>query len=175
MKINTLSKITVAAGIAAAAFSVSGTAHAATTNATLNVANFTSVTSTASVDMTPTITDIQGGSIEQSGAITLNVVTNNGTGCKITVAAGSGDATSSNIAAGDIFLRSAASGTAANFSDYYALTTDAQDLWNTSAASINGTDVNVDVRFGNLPNYQAVGGATKQYANTLTFTAVANS
>lgn len=151
-------------------------AQAADSAATLTVANFTSVTASPTIAMTPGLSDIVTGSMEALSGIDLNVVTNNGTGCKVTVSAGAAGA--GKIAPGDISLRVAAAGNGAAagaFAAYTALGTTATDLWNTTGAELNGTDVELDVMFGNLAAYPAVAGATTNYTNTITFTAVANS
>jgi hypothetical protein len=151
-------------------------AHADSSNMTLEVQNFTTVTATPTLSMTPTLADIVAGSIETASGIGLNVVTNNGTGCKITVSAGA--AGTNKIAPADIFLKVANAGNGTetgSFAAYTALDTVAADLWNTTAAQLNGTDVDLDVRFANLSAYPAQAGATTNYTNTITFTAVANS
>jgi hypothetical protein len=151
-------------------------AHADGSNMTLEVQNFTTVTATPTLTMTPTLPDIVAGSIESPAGIGLNVVTNNGTGCKITVSAGA--AGSNKIAPGDIYLKVSNAGNGAAtgaFAAYTALDTAAADLWNTTAAQLTGTDVDLDVKFDNLAAYPAKAGATTNYTNTITFTAVANS
>jgi hypothetical protein len=146
-------------------------AHADSSNMTLEVQNFTTVTATPTLSMTPTLADIVAGSIETASGIGLNVVTNNGTGCKITVSAGA--AGTNKIAPADIFLKVANAGNGTETGSFAAYT--ALDLWNTTAAQLNGTDVDLDVRFANLSAYPAQAGATTNYTNTITFTAVANS
>lgn len=151
-------------------------AHAADTAATMTVANYTSVTSTASVSMSPSLADLQAGAVESLGAVDLNVTTNNSTGCKVTVAAGA--AGSGKIAPADISLKVAGAGSGAaagSFAAYTALGTTSADLWNTTGAALNGTDVSLDVKFSNLSAYPALGGNSTDYTNTITFTAVANS
>ena len=151
-------------------------AHAADTGVTLQMDNFTSVTSTTNISTTPTLADLQAGNVESLGAVDFNVVTNNASGCKVTVAAGA--AGSGKIAPGDISLKvaSAGSGTAAgSFAAYTALGTTSVDLWNTTGSALDGTDVSLDVQFNNLATYPAVGGVSTDYTNTITFTAVANS
>lgn len=179
MKMNMISKklIAVPALMGALFVATSGQqAQAANTAATLSVSNFTSVTSSPTLTMTPTLSDIVAGSVESLSGIDLNVVTNNGTGCKVTVSAGAAGA--GKIAPGDITLQvaNAGSGAAAGtFAAYTALGTSAVDLWNTTGAAVDGTDVELDVKINNLGAYPAVAGASTNYTNTITFTAVANS
>jgi hypothetical protein len=112
--------------------------------------------------MTPDLAEIVAGSVETLSGIDLNVVTNNSTGCKITVSAGAAGA--NKIAPGDISLRIAAPGdgvAAGTFAAYTALGTTSTDLWNTTGAALNGTDVELDVKFSNLSAYPAAAGATK--------------
>ena len=147
-----------------------------TTDATLTVDNFTSVTSTATVSMSPTLADLQARQIESLNAVDLGVTTNNSTGCKVTVAASA--AGIGKIAPADIYLRVANGGSGAaagDFAGYTALSTTSADLWNTTEAALDGTDVSLDVKFANLSAYPAVSGVSTNYTNTLTFTAVANS
>ncbi len=151
-------------------------AQAADSSTTLSVQNFTSVTSTASLTMTPTLAEIQAGSVASLSGLALNVVTNNSTGCRVTVAAAAAGA--GKIAPGDISLKVAAAGSGAaagTFAAYTALSTTATNLWNTTGAAVNGTDVGLDVQINNLSAYPAAAGATTNYTNTITFTAVANS
>ena len=153
-------------------------AQAADTATTLAVSNYTSVTSTTSLTMTPSLAEITavGSSVEALSGIGLTVVTNNSTGCKVTVSAGAAGA--NKIAPGDIFLKVATAGggaAAGTFAAYTALGTTATDLWNTTGAALNGTAVGLDVKIGNLTSYPAAAGATTNYTNTITFTAVANS
>ena len=151
-------------------------AHAADTAATLTVDNFTSVTSTATISMSPTLSDINAGEIESLGAVDLEVVTNNSTGCHVTVAAGAAGA--DKIAPEDIHLKVADGGSGAaagTFGSYTALSATPTDLWNIGEAALSGTDVSLDVKFGNLSAYPALGGVSTDYTNTITFTAVANS
>lgn len=153
-------------------------AQAADTGATLTVDNFTSVTSTPTVSMSPLLADLQAREIEKLDAVTLTVTTNNQSGCKVSVSAADGAPADNKIAPSDIFLKvgSAESGAAAGtFGSYTALSITSADLWNTGNAALDGTDVSLDVKFGNLSAYPAKNGATASYSNTLTFTAVANS
>lgn len=177
MKNTTTKLIAVPALMGALFVALSGQkAQAADSGTTLTVSNYTTVTATPSLTMTPALSDIVAGSVETLSGIDLNVVTNNGTGCKVTVSAGA--AGTNKIAPGDISLRVAngGSGAAAGaFAAYTALGTTATDLWNTTGAQLSGTDVELDVRFGNLASYPAQAGATTNYTNTITFTAVANS
>ncbi|HEX9995783.1 MAG TPA: hypothetical protein VGB45_01460 [Abditibacterium sp.] len=174
---NTTKLIAVPALMGALFVALSGQqAQAADTGSTLSVQNYTSVTSTPSLTMTPLLSEIVAGSVETLSGIDLTVVTNNSTGCKITVSAGAAGA--NKIAPGHISLRVAAPGNGAaagDFGNYTALSTGATDLWNTEEAQLNGTGVELDVKFSNLSSYPAVAGATKNYTNTITFTAVANS
>lgn len=149
-----------------------------TTDITMTVDNFTSVSSTASISMSPTLSDLQADAVESSGAVELNVVTNNSIGCKVTVAADA--AGGGKIAPEDISLRVAVGGEGSgaavgSFAAYTPLSTTSADLWNTAGAALDGTDVSLDVKFTNLSAYPAVGGVSTNYTNTLTFTAVANS
>jgi hypothetical protein len=177
MIMNTTKLIAVPALMGAMFLATSGQkVEAADTGTTLAVSNYTTVTATPSLTMTPTLAEIVADSVESAGGIALNVVTNNGTGCKVTVSAGAAGA--GKIAPGHISLKvaSAGSGAAAGtFAGYTALGTGATDLWTTSGAALEGTDVELDVKFSNLSSYPTVAGATTNYTNTITFTAVANS
>lgn len=153
----------------------SQTAKAATTNAELNIQNFTTITATNTVSMTPDITDIQDHFMDKSAGIHLGVTTNNDLGCNVTVSAGAGDVSTGKIAADDIQLRSADAGTDEAFDDYNSLSESPVLLWNTDQPSVDATDVPVDVRFKDLHQYPAASGATKQYTNVITFTVAANS
>jgi hypothetical protein len=174
MKLNKLIALPILT--AALALASVSNANAATSNATLTIQNFTDVTTSDSVTMTPTLAEIQAMEKASTGAITLSVVTNNGTGCKVTVSAAAGDSRATKITPSDIEIKSATEGTDALFADFKALSTSTADLWNTTGASVDGTDVVLDVKFKNLNLYPtSAAGVTKNYTNVITFTAVANS
>ncbi len=170
MKLNKL----IALPVLTAAFALSVAApkaNAATSNATLTIQNFTQVSTSDSVSMSPSLVEVQAGEKESLSAITLSVVTNNGAGCKVTVKAAEGDSRDTKINPGDILIKSGTTGRDAAFADYSALSTTAADLWNTNSSTVAGTDVELDVKFINLDAYTA---SNTSYTNTITFTAVAN-
>ncbi len=169
------SKILAPVAIAAFAFLAVAPKANADTAATLNISNYTSVTSTPTVSVTPTLAEIQSTSKAVPGAITLNVTTNNSTGCHVAVSAlTAADGRTSAISPADIQLQSATVGTNTAFASYAGLTTTPATLWNTAASAVNGTAVTVDVKFASLDLYKAVAGGTKAYINTIVFTATAN-
>jgi hypothetical protein len=173
MKLNKL----IALPVLTAAFALAVAApkaNAANTTATLNVTNSASVTASASVGATVTLSDLLSSSEKDSTApINLLVSTNNANGCTVTVAAGSGDADSNNIAAGDILIKSGTGGSLVT--NFTPLTTSAVDLWSTGSAVTNAP-VAVDVRFRNLGSYPAAAnGGNSSYTQTITFTSVATA
>ena len=149
-------------------------ATSSTTTVTLRMDNYASVTSTASVMLTPTQADFDNDNVTSAGAITVTATTNDSTGCTVSVAG----AASPTLLNADVMIKSSTAGTKAGFASYAAVSTTATALWGNTAAAPTGTALTVDVKVQNLKAYAggALGsGSTADYTNTLTFTIVPNA
>lgn len=147
-------------------------ATSATSTATLTMDNFASVSTSGNISLTPAQADFEAGFVEQAGAVTFNVVTNDSTGCTVSVQG----AASPTLSNSDLLIKSATSGSA--ITAYTATPSTSTALWSTSSAQPNGTSVTVDVRVQNLRTYAggaAGAGSTATYTNTLTFDVLPNS
>ncbi|HEX8550602.1 MAG TPA: hypothetical protein VF681_03495 [Abditibacteriaceae bacterium] len=166
--------IVMGALIAAIGASPVQAATSATSTATLTMDNFASVATSGAISITPLQADFEAGFIEQSGAVTLTVVTNDSTGCTVSV---NGSATPS-LKNEDLLIKSATAGTATAYADYAATPSASTALWSTASAKPNGTAVTLDVKVQNLKTYaggSAGAGSTATYSNTLTFNVLPNS
>lgn len=160
--------------VAVAAIHPAQAATSATSTTTLTMDNFASVATSGAISLTPGQADFEAGFITQTGAVSLTVVTNDSTGCTVSVQG----AASPTLSNSDLLIKSATSGTAAGFSSYAATPATSTALWSTSSAQPDGTTVSLDVKVQNLRTYAGgAGGAgsTASYTNTLTFDVLPNS
>lgn len=147
----------------------------AETNVVVEMENFVELEATPLVTLTPSLSDIiTNNFIEEAGAITLKLRTNNATGALISAAIRFDDSPSDNkIAPSSFSLKGGSeSGTLTT------LGTDDTAIDDYTSQTTNLTDgeysVPLDLRVSELQNYSAKGGIKTNYTNTIVFTAVAN-
>jgi len=166
--------IAMSALIAAIGASPVQAATSATSVATMTMDNFASVSASGGISITPGQAAFEAGSITQASAVTLTVVTNDSTGCTVSVKG----AASPTLSNSDLLIKSATTGTASGFSNYAATPESSTTLWSTDSAQPGGTTVVLDVRVQNLRTYtggSGGAGSTANYTNTLTFDVLPNS